>query len=339
MLDVIKKAKRAALMYANPELCRPVSVRLVVTINCNFHCQTCTFYWPYWTPELKKDPPLELIKHWIKEMADFGIKEIEIGGGEVTLRKDLGEMIDTVHSYGIKCGLTTNGWLIGGGQVPFPNLDSMEVSIDGAKAETHDKIRRIKGSFDRAVKTVEMAKERGCKVHLNFVVQTDNYLEMVDYCKLAKKLGVMASFIPVSLDLDAQPHMSEELVKFDIPLLKQQVEEVLKTGVVLNSSAAMRNFFTRKQEGGSPQKCLAPYRCILVFNNGDVYPCGAFNKPVGRLTIDKSFKDIWRDYQGTRKQIAAGKYAFCDTCVYGDLSTRNTILTSVMPYLKRSFLK
>lgn len=339
MLDVIKKAKRNALMYANPDWCKPVSARLVVTINCNFHCQTCTFDWPYWTPEMKKDPSLEQVKHWISEMADFGVKEIEIGGGEVTLRRDLPDMINAVHEAGMKCGITTNGWLIGGGQVPFPKVDSMEISIDGAKAETHDKIRKIKGSFDRAIKTLEMAKKQ-CLVHLNFVVQSDNYLEMVDYCNLARKLGVRASFIPVSLDLAAQPHMPESLTQFDIPLLKQQVQEVMKTGVALNSPASLKNFFDRKEKGKpSPQKCLAPYRCILIFNNSDVYPCGNFDMPVGNLSLDKKLKDIWRNYQNIRSEVRSGKHDFCNNCTYGDVSTRKTILTSVVPYLKRRFLK
>lgn len=338
MLDVIKKAKRTTLMYVNPDWCKPVSARLVVTINCNFRCQTCTFDWPYWTPEKKKDPSLEVCKHWIKEMADFGVKEIEIGGGEVTLRRDLPDMIDAVHSYGMKCGITTNGWLIGGGQVPFPKVDSMEISIDGAKPETHDKIRRIKGSFDKAVKTVKMAKER-CLVHINFVVQTDNYLEMADYCKLAKELGVKASFIPVSLDLAAQPHMSESLVQFDPALLKRQIEESLKTGVVLNSPASLENFYTREEKGHFAQKCLAPYRCVLIFNNGDVYPCGNFDMPVGNLSLDKKLKDIWKGYKNIRKEVRSGKHDFCNRCTYGDVSTRQTLRANVIPYLKRRFFE
>lgn len=340
MLDVIKKAKRAVLMSVNPDFCKPISARLVVTINCNFKCQTCTFSWPCWTPEKKKDPSLEQVKYWIKEMADFGIKEIEIGGGEVTVRKDLPDMVEAVHSHGIKCGITTNGWLIGAGLVPFPKVDSMEVSIDGAKPETHDKIRAMKGSFERAIKTVKMAKERSCLIHLNFVVQTDNYLEMADYCQLAKELGVRASFIPVDLDLAAQPHMSESLRQFDIPLLKQQIEEAIKTGVVLNSPASMKNFFSRTEKKDSlPQKCLAPYRCILIFNNSDVYPCGGFDMPVGNLAFGKRLKDIWRDYRDLRREVSSGKHAFCADCTYGDVSTRQTIRSSVIPYLKRRFLK
>lgn len=340
MKDVIAKAKKAVKMFIDPGLVKPLSARLVVTVNCNFRCQMCTFWChPHWTPELKKDPSLELVKHWIKSFSEFGIKEIEIGGGEALLRPDFTEILNTVHSYGMTAGVTTNGWLVGGEIIPFPKVDAMEISIDGAKPETHDKIRGIKGAFERAIKTIEIAKKNGCTPRLNFVIQKDNYLELIDYCKLAKELGVEASFIPVSLDLDGQPHLPEALAQYDIAELKEQIMGAMETGVVQRDPAFMDNFFRRTKEGPSPQKCLAPYRCILIFNNGDVYPCGAFDKPVGNLSMDREFKDIWKEYEGLRKQVWAGKYKFCDKCVYGDIWNRKTILAAALPYLKRRFSK
>jgi len=189
MKDVLSKVKKAIKMYINPSLVKPLSARLVVTVNCNFRCQMCTFWChPYWTPELKKDPSLELVKHWIKSFAEFGVKEIEIGGGEALLRPDFTEILNTVHSYGMTAGVTTNGWLIGGGVIPFPKVDAMEFSIDGARPETHDKIRGIPGAWERAVKTVKIAQANNCLARLNFVIQKDNYLELIDYCtQLAEK--------------------------------------------------------------------------------------------------------------------------------------------------------
>jgi radical SAM protein with 4Fe4S-binding SPASM domain len=178
-----------------------------------------------------------------------------------------------------------------------------------------------------------------CPVRLNFVIQADNYKELVDYCKLAKKLGVEGSFIPVTLDLDGQPHLPENLAKYDLNVLREQIEGAMKTGLIQKEPAFMKNFFDRTKAGPSPQKCLAPYRCILIFNNGDVYPCGAFDKPVGNLSLDKKFIDIWNNYEGLRKQVWEGKYTFCDKCVYADISNRRTLLSAIAPYLRRRFLK
>jgi len=331
MSNIFSKVKRATMMHINPEFCRPKSARLIITTNCNFRCQICTFW-----QEKPLDASLETIKYWIKELAAFGIKEIDIGGGEPLLRKDLIEIIKEVKSYGIKCGLTTNGWLVS--QIPFPSLDYIDISIDGAKPETHDKIRGVKGAWERAIKAVKIAKEH-CPTRLNFVLQADNYLEMVDFCHLAKKLAVPVALIPVSLKLAAQPWISNHLSKYDIPLLKQQITQALKTGVIVNNKEFLKIFLAKVEKGPFPQKCLAPFYCVLIFTNSDVYPCGNFDIPVGNLSIGKSFEDIYRNYQAMRKEVSSGSHRFCDQCVYSDIATWGTIRSNIIPFLQKSLKK
>ncbi|MFH1462583.1 MAG: radical SAM protein [bacterium] len=330
MSDIITKARRTLGFLTKPNLCKPIGARLVVTANCNLRCQMCTFW-----GKQHEDPSLETVKHWIREMADFGIKEIEIGGGEVTLRPDLQDMIEEIHSCGMKVGITTNGWLIGGGSVPFPRVDFCEVSIDGAKPETHDKIRGLKGSWERAVKTVKLAKEQ-CPMHLNFTLQADNYLELPEYCDFAKNLGVKVSIIPISLKLAAQPRIPTWLGDYNIPILKDHLAKAFKSGVILNNQEFFKSIFFKKLEKGAfPTRCLAPFRCILIFTNGDVYPCGNLDIAVGNLSLGKKFKDVYRDYAPMRKQISSGQRDFCNRCIYTDIMTDQILLAAVEPFVKQ----
>jgi radical SAM protein with 4Fe4S-binding SPASM domain len=328
MSNILSKAKRAVKMYINPELCRPKSARIIITANCNFRCQMCTFW-----KEKHQDPSLELIKYWIKELADFRIEEIDLGGGEPFLRKDLPEIVKEIKSQGMKCSLTTNGWLVN--EDSFPPLDSCEISIDGAKPETHDKIRGIKGAWQRAIQAVEIAKSH-CPTKINFVIQSDNYLEITDYCQLAKKLGVGVTLIPVSLKLAAQPWISNSLSQYNIPLLEKQIASALKSGVILNNREFLRTFLAKLKKGPLPQKCLAPFRCLLIFVNGDVYPCGNFDVAVDNFTKEKRLEDIYRNYKNWRKKIWSGTHPFCQQCVYTDIATRETLQSAVIPYIKKS---
>lgn len=333
MSNLISKAKRALLMQINPALSRPKSARLIVTINCPFRCQTCTFPdHPYWKDK-KIDPDLATVKYWIKEMADFGVKEIDIGGGEPLVRKDITEIVKEIKSYGMRCSFTTNGWLVD--KVPFPPVDSCEISIDGARPETHDKIRGIKGSWERAVQAVKIAKQH-CLTHINFVIQADNYTEMTEYCKLAKDLGVLASFIPVSTQLAAQPALPQRLKEYDLPVLRKQIADSLKTGVVLDNGAYYQDFLKIIEQKPDIQRCMAPYRVIVVFYNGYVYPCGNFDMPVGRLLPGVKFQDIYASYKNLRKKVWQGQHEFCSACVYADRSNRRTILSSIIPFIKRT---
>ncbi len=69
MSDAITKARRTLGFLTKPSLCKPRGARLVVTANCNFKCQMCTFWGKH-----HQDPSLETVKYWIKEMAEFGIR-------------------------------------------------------------------------------------------------------------------------------------------------------------------------------------------------------------------------------------------------------------------------
>ncbi len=328
----IKLAKRLLTQLINPALTRPQSGRIIVTENCPLRCRMCTF-WHTRSPE----PSLEVIKYWIKEMADFGIKDIDIGGGEPFIRKDLTEIVNEVKSYGITCSVTTSGWLVG--QVPFPPVDRCEISIDGVKAETHDKIRGVKGSWEKAINAVKIAQKHCWVSQLSFVLQKDNYHELVDFCRLAKKLGLPVSLIPVSLKLAAQSTLAKELVEFDLPLLKQLIDQAIEVGNLLNNRSFLKIFLTKMEKGSAPQTCLSPFNCILIFTNGDVYPCGNFDAPVGNLSQGKKLKDIYRDYRNWRKIIISGTHERCSRCIYPDIITpatlRSTFATSARRRLRR----
>lgn len=332
MNKTISTAKRVIMQYINPAFSRPESGRIIVTANCPLRCKMCTF-WHEHSPE----PSLELIKYWIKEMADFGIKDIDLGGGEPFIREDLGDMAKEVKAYGMTCSVTTSGWLVG--KVPFPPVDRCEISIDGARPQTHDKIRGVKGSWEKAINAVKIAKKH-CRVsQLNFVLQPDNYREVVDFCLLAKQLGVPVSFIPVSLKLAAQSPVSEDLKEFDIPLLKHLINEAIKVGNVLTNREFIKIFLFKLKKGSLPQPCMSPFNCILIFSNGDVYPCGNFDIAVGNLSEGKTLKEIYQDYKSWRKKILSGSHERCSRCIYPDIVTRGTLRSSVMSFVQRTLKK
>ncbi|MBL7078784.1 radical SAM protein [Candidatus Bathyarchaeota archaeon] len=298
------------LLQLQPEFYRPTLARLIVTHNCPLKCQMCSF-WHEW----KQDPTTEDLKAWIKELVDFGVEDISLGGGEPFIRKDLTELVEEIHSYGITCGVTTSGWIE---KDPFPPVDRVEVSIDGAKPETHDKIRGMEGSWEKAVGLVKRLKEMGKINQINFVLQRDNYLELEEYTKMAKSLGVKASIIPISLDLVAQPRLDGGLAEIDPVLLRDQIEKAYAVGNVATSREFIEFWLAKANQEETRTRCLAPNVEILVFATGDVYPCGNIQKPVGNLR-EASLENIYRGYRERRKEIREGSYSACDECIYPDI--------------------
>lgn len=313
----------------SPESFTPKFARIIVTRNCPLQCQMCTFW-----RKRKKDPPFEEIKHWIDELADFGVEEISIGGGEPFIRKDLGDIVERIKSHGIRCGITTSGWMIDA--VPLVPADHYEVSIDGPTPEIHDKIRGRVGSWEKAVKTVKMAKKKYAVSQINSVLQADNYMHLVDYCKFAKKLGVKVSIIPISPKLAAQPKISKKMAQVDVNTLRSVIDEAMKVGVITNTKEFFEIYYSKFKEKIDPEKRLCPYYYILFFANGDVYPCGNFDRPIGKLTKTKSFREIYREYKKIRKEVKDGKHKHCWTCTYPDIIPCRSLAGNIAFYAREA---
>ena len=122
--NMFSQSIRILAQYTNPELIKPDYGRIIITSNCPLKCKMCTFW-----HNKHEDPSLDLVKHWIREMADFGIKEIALGGGEPFIRKDLEDIVQEIKSHGIICGVTTSGLLIN--EKSFPSFDVFEDMLDG----------------------------------------------------------------------------------------------------------------------------------------------------------------------------------------------------------------
>lgn len=269
-------------------------------------------------------------------MADFGIKKIAIGGGEPFIRKDLIDIVNEIKSYGIQCTITTSGYLVE--EVPFPPVDECVISIDGAKATTHDAIRGMKGSWKKAVKAIEIAKKHCVVKQLNFVLQKDNYHELNDFIHFANQMDVPVALIPVSQKLAAQTPLTKTLVEFDLHTLKEVLNQALRTGFVLNAKPFIDLFLEKLENGAIRQQCMAPYHCILIYSNGDLYPCGNLDITVGNLSYGRNLNDLYAQYEGIRKQIWSGLHPFCNRCIYPDILNRATLRSGIGMFI-RKFLR
>ena len=302
-------------MLTYPNLFKPTQARLIITENCPLHCQMCSF-WHEKSPEI----PFELIDHWINECYKFGIKNISLGGGEPFIRPDLSRIVDKIKSMDMTCGITTSGWYVNNRK--FPNVDTCEISIDGYHSKTHDKIRGRKDSWNRAFDLVNrIIRDDLCEIpHLNFALQRDNYKELSMFCMLIKKRHLKVSIIPISLHLSAQPALNEKFGAFDFKIMKDEIDGAYRVGNVVTSRSFLENVHAKMEGKRSVERCLTPYTDILIFTNGDVFPCGNIDKPMGNLSINDSLQSIYDDAQESRKDIFKGRNEYCNRkCVYPDI--------------------
>jgi MoaA/NifB/PqqE/SkfB family radical SAM enzyme len=154
---------------------------LHVTNVCNFRCNHCFI-------EFQKKPK-DLSYSEIQTIATSvnDLIWLDIGGGEPFLRSDLSEILCLFRAQEIS--IPTNGWFT---QKIITTLEKIEsqgrlpsliitISIDGLP-DTHDRIRKKSGSFDRLLSTFEQIRQRfpSLRIKINSVLCEDNYNEFID---------------------------------------------------------------------------------------------------------------------------------------------------------------
>ncbi|RMG77174.1 MAG: radical SAM protein [Bacteroidetes bacterium] len=181
----------------------PIQVAFDITNKCNFRCAHCynnSGENNFVSKELSDDEVLNFI-HDIAKLKPFNFC---FCGGEPLLRLDvLLKSAKILASHGVIVSLVTNGFLLTeniAANLYKNGVKRVQVSIDGSNPESHEKLRRVPKSFDRAINAVRHFRKAGFKdISVAFCPTKFNYSEIEQVYELCLSLGVK--------DLRVQPMM------------------------------------------------------------------------------------------------------------------------------------
>lgn len=178
----LKQATKSGIV----RLEKPLHVYWHITNACNFPCSFCSA-----GKDIDKESVLNATRELtLGRLLDENILKIDFTGGEPLLFKGLCKYATIVKEAGIGSTLTSNGWWLSERASEISGLfDWVIVSIDGAHASTHDRLRGAPGSFDRAVSAVKKLVDIGIRVRINMVASSQNYKEIPDTILLAQSIG------------------------------------------------------------------------------------------------------------------------------------------------------
>ena len=328
----------------------PQSVTFELTLRCNLSCQMCPLDLPRIMHD-KSDPDFiksrqqaelstEEVKRVITDIAEMGVGDMTITGGEVFLRKDVFEIVEHITATPIHLCINTNGWFLRpdeARQLVSLKPHALSISIDGPD-DLHDEIRRGKGSFRRlleGIRNVQEAKrELGVKrpkIGITVTVSALNqhrYSEVLDWLK---DTGVdTVDFDYMFYTTPEHNEQTEKLIPLpvhhkeedqDLPMYLRQVdgqalyEESQKAirkgeeygisigfGPPLKTPEEMERRFL-DDEYAFVEKCFYPWKTFRISPYGDVYYC-SIDVAFGNVR-DKSVKEIWNNdsYQTFRRTL------------------------------------
>lgn len=297
----------------------PYYVYISLTNTCNAHCIFCDVH--------KNKFKLNRINIYdlIDELADTGAKYIHfMGGGEPFTDPDILDYMEYISKKGMYIACTTNAFLLNNDRIQRLkgcNLSHIFISLDGAKKEIHDKLRRVDGIFDNAIDAINRLKymNKDIVIVINHVINKLN-IDSLDEMILLKK-GVNFDYLNLLLVKDCP-----ELEVFDEQKKEylQRIDEykLLAENVGVKFLEEDINVFQpRCSEQEVP--CYFPYYATYVdCPTGDVYPCDCTIHRskiycYGNL-IEKSFKELWNGEQlkELRRELLNKQMsckAFCDS--------------------------
>ena len=160
-------------------------VNINLGYGCNLKCPFCYYYDSIVSGENLNTISTEMAKLQLRQARRLGIKEIEFTGGEVTLRKDLAELIRYCkQELGFDLvSIITNGTVIAkkamAQELADAGLDDILFSLHGHDAATHDRLTATPRSFERIIAAMENANDLGLRVRTNSVICRSNYLKRV----------------------------------------------------------------------------------------------------------------------------------------------------------------
>lgn len=125
---------------------------------------------------------LEALEALLAQADDLGIRYVRFTGGEPLMHRELVDMVRAIRAAGLQASIITNGALLPkkAAELADAGLSQAIVSIDGARAETHDRFRGTPGLFERAMKGLAMLRGLGVRTRVNTVAGPHNYAEMAD---------------------------------------------------------------------------------------------------------------------------------------------------------------
>jgi len=277
------------------------SASLRVTMACNLKCKHC---YSVAGNKLNNELSFKEIKRVIDELKQLGAIRIFFTGGEPFIRPDILDILNYADKNGFAMYISTNGTLIDLQTINrlklLKHLRTFQISIDGLR-KTHDSIRGAKGTFDRAINTIELAKKKlkNTKITIISTLMKENANEMDKLLELAIKLKIdnfgIVTLYPIKRSTKVKDVST--LLKYKIfkKLSEIYIKERPRLNIGLLVPPAIIPQPLSELEYGGGYVCSFP--SLLGINaNGDVAPCDGLlhsKKLILGNVRKKSLIEIW----------------------------------------------
>lgn len=325
----------------------PETVEINLTGKCNLHCRYC-----YYNESMEKAPdlPTDIWLDFFEELGSIGVRKVRLSGGEPFIRKDFFTLIDGIIENKMRYSILTNGTLIDNRtMIEFAKgkrrlrLDSIQISIDGSKAEIHNK-SRPPDSFDKALATLRLLKENDFPITVRVTINRHNFDDLENIAALLIEDVGLGSFTTNEADYQGSARCQGQ----DIILNVEERKKAMSSLVAINkkyggrigaqagplSRAMMMSEISERiarGETGIPGRgtlcsCGGVFSKMAVLHDGTFVPCDMLPDLVMGKIGETSLEEAWQTHPNIkavreRRKIPLSELEECRTCPYSGFCT------------------
>jgi len=301
----------------------PIEVHVAVTSQCGAGCEGCYL-------DAKPDGahvPREDLLRTFDALERSGVFTVAFGGGEPTLREDIGELAREARKRGITPVVTTSGIGLTAAKIErLRDLAQVNVSYDGI-GDDYEKVRGFDGA-SAAERAIGMLERAGVAVGVNIVLTQSTFARLDATIARAKELGACEAQLlrykpagrAASLDYLAKRLRPEQAAAFS-QTLRELVAKHGGPEFSIRIDCALVPFFSADPEIASDPERLARFGIFgceaggalaAVRSDGRVAPC-SFAEPT--TMRGDAIDDHDRDETLTRwRAYAAAPAEPCASC-------------------------
>jgi len=307
-----------------------VDLTIISTYRCNSRCQMC-YIWQNPT-----DPKEEISAKTLEKLPG-GFDNLNVSGGEPTLRRDLADLIDVVYPKARITEISSNG-LRPERLLPiikkYPNI-KVRFSLEGDEA-TSDAIRGEKNGYATKIAGLRKLREAGgTDLGFAMVIQDENADQLVRVYEMARREGVE---LATSTLHNAWQFYKNDNHFYDRTKVAREVEGLVTSMLRTNKP---KNWFRAYLNLGLIEKILGHDRLIpctagsdfaFIDPWSDVWACNVRSDlPLGNLE-----KQSWQDIiTSERARETIGKVKACAQNCWMVTTARTAMRSSLVPQLPK----
>lgn len=289
-------------------------LQMEITSRCNERCIHC------YIPHDKKNRDMELshARDIMAQASEMGTVSLSLSGGEIFVHPEIEHIIRNARKHDFMITLLSNATKLNEDMSDLlkeVNVNFIQVSLYSMKADEHDAITQLGGSFTRTMKAIEMMLAMDIPVQVSCPVMKINKNSYKDVLRWAysNKIKANTDFIMMARTDFSTSNLDQRL---GLEETEGLIRDIVEVDDLYTEILEMEPKSKDLDKYAKQPVCGVGVDNICVTSEGMYYPCSGFQGyPLGSSHA-QTLKEVWENSERIKylRGIRNASFPECMKC-------------------------